>query len=232
MSSFTAVLFDNGNTLFYKPHPAPAIVALAGRLGARVEETSAREAWLAVKAHKRTLRQEAIAWGRNRSAEGHQEYYTACYAPLEALAPGLADAFYGGFKTNPESMVPYPDTAAVLAALHGAGVKIGIVSNTGWNIREGYRRHGLDRYVDSFVLSYEHGVAKPEVTLFQTACSELGVEPDHTLMVGNNAVADSGAAAAGCTSLVLPEVSRGEPRGLEAVLRLVGIDQPTALRAA
>ena len=231
MTWFSAVLFDNGDTLFHKADRAPAIKRLAAGLGHEIDLPQAHEAWLAVKAHKRALTDEALVYGRNRSSDGHRRYYSECYAPLDELVPGLAKSFYGRFKTNPESMIPYPDTAAALAALHDAGVGVGIVSNTGWNIREGYVRAGVDACIDSYVLSFEHGIAKPEPEIFERACAELEVEPARTLMVGNNGVADSGAVAAGCTCLVLPKAPPGQSRGLGAVGRLLGIEQPAALGA-
>ena len=199
MRWFSAVLFDNGNTLFDKADKAAAVAVLAGELGVELDAELAREAWRRVKAHKHAIADADLVHGRNRSAEGHRRYYVECYAPLDEFAPGLANLFYERFKTSADSMVPYPDTAATLEALDAADVRVAVVSNTGWNIREGYVRSGLDEYVDAYVLSHEHGLAKPEPGLFELACAELGVAPGHTLMVGNNATADSGAAAIGCT---------------------------------
>jgi FMN phosphatase YigB (HAD superfamily) len=232
VTRFNAVFFDNGDTLFHKPLAAPAVAELASSIGHPIDEACAVEAYQAVKAHKRSLCDEALLYGRNRSAEGHFAYYTACYAPLDDIAPGLAVEFYRNFKTNPASMIPYPDTERTLRALREAGVAVGIVSNTGWDIRQGYERSGVAGMVDSFVLSFEHGVAKPERGIWELACAELGVDPSEVLMVGNNPRADSGAVELGCTCLVLPAVGRGEIRGLDAVLDLVGVERPAALPAA
>lgn len=232
MTRFDAVLFDNGDTLFHKPLAPPTIVSLAAALGQPVDEAQASEAYRKVKAHKRGLDDVKLVHGRNRSAAGHFAYYTACYAPLDDLVPGLAHAFYRHFKTNPESMIPYPDTAPTLRALHEAGIAIGVVSNTGWNIRQGYERAGFGDLVAACVLSFEHGIAKPEPAMWELACGELGVDPARVLMVGNDPRADSGAAQIGCTCLILPHVERGKERGLSAALRLVGIDHPAAVPAA
>lgn len=228
---FVAVLFDNGDTLFHKPFAPAAIEAMAASLGKSISEAEAVAAWASVKAHKRSITDRDLVFGRNRSAGGHQHYYTTCYAPLDDIAPGLAASFYVHFKTNPESMIPYPDTRHVLSALHEAGLRIGIVSNTGWDIRAGYRRARLDQWIDTFALSFEHGTAKPEHALFEIACADLDVDPSDVLMVGNDGIADSGAASLGCTCLVLPPVARGEPRGLDAAIRLIGLDDPVSLSA-
>ena len=64
---------------------------------------------------------------------------TAC-APFDEKPPGLAHQMYDQWKTNPQTMVPYPDTPAVLKSFASAGIPIGIVSNTGWSIDKGYAR--------------------------------------------------------------------------------------------
>jgi putative hydrolase of the HAD superfamily len=102
-------------------------------------------------------------------------------------------------------------------------VRIGIVSNTGWDISQGYAHAGLGGLIDTWVLSWQHGTAKPDPWLFAHACERLRVNPARALMVGNDAEADGGAAAVGATVLILPEVQPEEPRGLKAVLDLVGL---------
>ena len=57
------------------------------------------------------------------------------------------------------------------------GVRMAVVSNIGWDLRPVFRAHGLDPLVDAYVLSYEHGVQKPDPRLFRAACDALGVDP-------------------------------------------------------
>jgi putative hydrolase of the HAD superfamily len=98
-----------------------------------------------------------------------------------------------------------------------------VVSNIGWDLRPVFREHGLDRYVGAYVLSYEHGIQKPDPRLFATACDALGIAPEDTLMVGDDRRADGGAAALGCAVHFvdhLPAARR--PEGLRPVLDLVG----------
>ncbi|MGW7595782.1 HAD family hydrolase, partial [Streptomyces rubiginosohelvolus] len=111
--------------------------------------------------------------------------------------PGLYDALYDR-HLSPDAWRPYPDAAEVLAGLRAAGVRIGVVSNIGWDLRPVFRAHGLDRYVDAYVLSFEHGVQKPDARLFHTACTLLGQNPADVVMVGDDRRADGGAAALGC----------------------------------
>jgi putative hydrolase of the HAD superfamily len=116
---------------------------------------------------------------------------------------------------TPDAWSPYPDAAEVLSTLGERGVAVGVVSNIGC-------AHGLDRYVDAYVLSYEHGIQKPDPHLFATACAALGSEPDRTLMVGDDRRADGGAAALGCAvHFVDPLPVSQRASGLRPVLDLV-----------
>lgn len=99
---------------------------------------------------------------------------------------------------TPGARRPYLDAAEVLAALRERGVAVGVVSDIGWDLRPVFRAHGLDRYVDTYALSYEHGVRKPDRRLFAAACTVLGADPARTLLVGDDRRADGGAADLGC----------------------------------
>lgn len=216
------MLFDNGGTLFARTSAPEAILRLAAEQGVEITLTEAQERWRALKGAK--SKTPAARLARNRSQEAHRESYIAYYGPLDEICAGLAKAMYERYKTSPDTMVPYADTPGTLQRLHDAGVAIGIVSNTGWNIREGYQRAGLAHLIGAFVLSHEHGAAKPDSVLIQRACDELGADPAAALMVGNDAPADGGAAVRlGCPCLILPPAKVGSVRGLDHVLALAGL---------
>jgi HAD superfamily hydrolase (TIGR01493 family) len=217
-----AVLFDNGGTLTHRTSPVAAVRALAARLGMPIGEEDAARCWRRSKEHSRTL-MAAKRGRRNLSRADHRAAYVAGYAPFEEIAPGLADLMYNEWKTNPLTMVPYPDTLPVLKSFANAGLPIGIVSNTGWSIQDGYAASGLDAFVGTFVLSCDLGAAKPDPEPFLLACERLGVAPAKTLMVGNNRLADSGAICVGCHCLLLPPVPPGATRGLRAAADLAGV---------
>jgi putative hydrolase of the HAD superfamily len=102
-----------------------------------------------------------------------------------------------------------------------------VVSNIHYDIREHFRRHGLDRYVESYVLSFEHGCQKPDAEMYTRALDALEVDADRALMVGDTPLLDGGAADVGIPTYILPgpfRAGRRGARGLDAVLRLVGID--------
>ncbi|MFF2993309.1 HAD family hydrolase [Streptomyces sp. NPDC057950] len=158
---------------------------------------------------------------RDESAASHRAAYTGASRLVPLPDPALHEALYDRHM-RPAAWHPYPDAAEVLAALRGRGIAVGVVSNIGWDLRPVFREHGLDPYVDAYVLSYEHGIQKPDVRLFATACEALGAAPEDTLMVGDDRRADGGAAALGCAVHFvdhLPAAAR--PDGLRPVLDLL-----------
>ncbi|MEV5734513.1 HAD-IA family hydrolase [Streptomyces sp. NPDC052292] len=159
---------------------------------------------------------------RDKSAEQHRAAYTGLSRRVPLPGPELHDALYERHM-SPAAWSPYQDAADVLRTLRERGIGVGVVSNIGWDLRPVFREHGLDTYVDAYVLSYEHGVQKPDPRLFSAACAELGADPREVLMVGDNRTADGGAAALGCRVHFvdhLPVAQR--PDALLPVLGLVG----------
>ncbi|MGW2210886.1 HAD family hydrolase [Streptomyces sp. NPDC001781] len=203
----TAVLFDFSGTLCRIESTESWLRAALAAAGARMEEPSLVAAAAALEiagalpggAEPVAIPEElAAAWAaRDLDAASHRAAYTGLSRQVQLAADGLHDVLYDRHMT-PAAWTPYPDATHVLSELRRRGTAIGVVSNIGWDLRPVFREHGLDMYVDAYVLSYEHGVRKPDPRLFAAACAELGAEPEHTLMVGDSRVADGGAAALGC----------------------------------
>ncbi|MEU9116654.1 HAD-IA family hydrolase [Streptomyces sp. NPDC048483] len=159
---------------------------------------------------------------RDRDASRHRELYTALARQVPLPRPELYDALYDRTMTA-DAWSPYPDAAEVLARLRESGIRTGVLSNIGWDLRPVLRAHGLDRYIDRYVLSYEHGIQKPDPKLFAIACDALGLPPSDVLMVGDDRTADGGATALGCAYLPVDHLPVDRrPDGLRPVLGLVG----------
>lgn len=227
----TAVLFDFSGTLFriesteawLRATLDGAGVALAPAELARTAEELQRAGALPGGALPLRVPEElAEVWEiRDGSSALHRAAYTGLSRQVPLPHPGLHDALYERHM-SPDAWRPYADAAEVLDALRGRGVAVGVVSNIGWDLRPVFRAHGLDRFVDTYVLSYEHGIRKPDPRLFRVACAALGVEPGRTLMVGDDRRADGGAAALGCGVHFVDHLPVAErPAGLRPVLDLV-----------
>ncbi|MDF6022646.1 HAD-IA family hydrolase [Streptomyces sp. JH34] len=160
----------------------------------------------------------ADVWAERDSGAGqHRAAYTGLAREVALPDPGLYDALYERHM-SPAAWQPYPDAAEVLRSLRRDGVAVGVLSNIGWDLRPVFRAHGLDELIDTYVLSYEHGVQKPDPRLFRTACSLLGCEPADVVMVGDDRHADAGAAAVGCDVRFVDHLPVAErPDGLRAL---------------
>ncbi len=224
-----AVLFDFHGTLAQVEDPVAWVVAAAAACGRELDRGKATVlADRLVTAGRaggpvphRVPPQLAEHWAdRDLYAHSHRAAYTGLAASVPTDVEGLADALYDRLL-GPDGWLPYPDTEPTLRTLHTAGIKVGVVSNIGFDIRPHFTAWGLADLVDAYALSYEVGRTKPDPAIFLRACGMLGADPERTLMVGDTP-ADAGAVRAGCAALVLPTAEPGRPNGLSATLALAG----------
>ncbi|KIF73209.1 hydrolase [Streptomyces sp. 150FB] len=234
--TFKAVLFDFSGTLFRIESAGSWLQAVLDEAGISVppDEVRRRAMGLAVAGAlpggptpQQVPPELAEAWAtRDESAAMHRAAYTGLARQVPLPSPELYDALYDRHKT-PDAWRPYADTAEVLGSLRRGGIGIAVVSNIGWDLRPVFRAYGLDALVDAYVLSYEHGVQKPDVRLFRAACEELGQDPHDVLMVGDDRTADGGAADLGCSVHFVRHLPVEErPAGLRPVLALAGQGLP------
>ncbi|WP_018332914.1 HAD family hydrolase [Actinomycetospora chiangmaiensis] len=212
-----AVLFDFSNTLFHMVDTADWLRSV-GRATGREVPSEATADDLAMAAARPDV--AAAQHGRDLSDDAHRAAMRAWFAQVPVLH-GVEDTAIDLLRA-PDAWVPYPDTADVLQALADRGVRVGVVSDIGWDIRVHARAAGVEHLVGTWVLSCELGVEKPDPTMFTTACTALDVDPRATLMVGDNPARDGGAVAVGCRAFLLPSEFRLGERGLGAVLALLG----------
>jgi HAD superfamily hydrolase (TIGR01549 family) len=132
----------------------------------------------------------------------------------------MAEALYDRILVA-DGWIAYADAVGVLGALRERGLRLGAVSNVGFDLRPVLDGLGLLALLETVVLSYEVGAVKPDPRIFHAACAALGVAPAETLMVGDHAEADGGAADVGLRTLILPMTPPGGVHGLAAVLDAV-----------
>ncbi|MER6922832.1 HAD family hydrolase [Streptomyces spiralis] len=227
----SAVLFDFSGTLFRIESTESWLRAVLDEAGLALGERELAEAARALEeagalpggaSPGRIPDELAELWeNRDRSAEQHRAAYTGLSRQVSLPDPALHDALYDRHRT-PAAWSPYPDTSEVLRTLRERGIAVAVVSNIGWDLRPVFREHGLDTYVDAYVLSYEHGIQKPDPRLFAVACEALGADPGDVLMVGDNRHDDGGAAALGCAVHFVDHLPvEKRPDALRPVLDLV-----------
>lgn len=85
-------------------------------------------------------------------------------------------------------------------------IKIGIISNTGFNSPKVYRNWLINEkiFYDEIVLSNELGIAKPDKKIFHYTLDKLGIPPGNSIHFGDNPVADiMGANSIGISSVLI-----------------------------
>jgi len=121
---------------------------------------------------------------------------------------------------DPEFHPFYSDVGEVFAALYERGIAVAIVSNIHFDLRPEFRAANLDRFVDAYVLSFEHRIQKPDPAIFEMALGVLGLRAHEALMVGDDPCRDGAAALVGITTLLMRPLREPTHRGLDAVLAL------------
>jgi putative hydrolase of the HAD superfamily len=142
--------------------------------------------------------------------------------PEELEYPGLVRELLGeaGVALDGETLERYVDaehaawesaavigsaTHALLESLRARGLKLGLVSNA-FDARalldRDMERMGLAERLDSFVFSSEVGVRKPHPEIFRRCLTELAIEPEQAVFVGDRLYEDvRGASELGMTTV-------------------------------
>jgi HAD superfamily hydrolase (TIGR01662 family) len=200
MAALKAVLFDVDFTL---ARPGPELgpegyVRAGARYGLRLDPVryeAARDAALVDLRRHPELEHDDEIWFRftERIVRGMGGEADSAYACAVEITRGWE---------RHENFELYDDVADVLAVLRGAGLRIGLVSNSARDVREFARHHGLD--VDAGISSFHHGRTKPHASIFRAVLDLLGVEPPEAAMVGDTIADDvEGARALGMRAILL-----------------------------
>jgi len=134
------------------------------------------------------------------------------------LDDDLASALYA-LDFDPDAWPVYPDAVDVVREIKARGYSTALVSDFHVDLRPHLEARGI--VLDAYVISFEHGFQKPDPRMFTTALEALGAEPAESLMVGDRASHDGGAADVGIDTLILPAPTEFGPRGLDVVLGLL-----------
>jgi HAD superfamily hydrolase (TIGR01509 family) len=184
---------------------------MVSRLG---EAFGVRHPWFEHLASYRFVEAEPLTWEQRT---------------LEVVAASLAEQ---GYRASPEELelicracaaplsqvVKLSDGAIeAIRAIHDAGVRMTICSNTLWrndaDSRRDWEELGFADYFDAYITSHDTGFAKPHPAMFQRALTALGVRPSEAAMIGDRPELDlAGARAAGLRSIwIRPPDFDGDP---------------------
>jgi len=108
----------------------------------------------------------------------HRTAFEEVLSEESPCSPSLARRLY---DVMPEQWVAVPGVMDLLAMLREGGLAVGLLSNTGLDLRPRLHALGLLEHLDAVVLSYEEGLVKPDPRLFARAAERLGVDPNQCL---------------------------------------------------
>jgi FMN phosphatase YigB (HAD superfamily) len=166
----------------------------------------------------------AHAWqNRDLDPELHRKAFVEAIRRAGVVAEEHATVLYERM-IDTSGWTPFDDVPEVFQLLAERDIPIAVVSNIGFDIRPAFTATGVDQHVTEYVLSYEHGVVKPDRRIFEIALKAIGVEAEHALMVGDSQHADGGALALGMRfSLVPPTAPEERPTALRDALAAHGL---------
>jgi putative hydrolase of the HAD superfamily len=202
------VLVDALGTLVELERPWPHLVAELAARGVQVDEPTARRALLAEIAfyraeHHVAVDRPSLEMLRDRCAEVLREGLGRAAGDLprgEARAAMLAALRFRAF----------PEAHAALRALRARGRRVVIVSNWDVSLHDVLSETGLDALVDGVVTSAEHGIAKPDPSIFAAGLALAGASAGEALHVGDSLPEDvEGALAAGIRAVLVARAGAG-----------------------
>ncbi len=156
----------------------------------------------------------------NTSADRHRETYYTVFADA-GLDDELADALFA-VDSDPTYNVFAVDVATTLASIIEKECKIAVLSNIHFDIRPVFACAQLLDSIDTFVLSNEHGIQKPDPAIFRLALDLLETSAEETLMVGDRPSRDGVAINVGMPTLLVPALTDPRQRRLHIVTNAIG----------
>jgi putative hydrolase of the HAD superfamily len=174
-----AVLFDAGNTLLFLDYArlAPAVGAAIGH-PLTADGLAARAGEAARKLERST------GTDRERATEYLESLFLLAGAPEASLQEVRDELLRLHLEQHLWSAV-HADTAAALARLRDAGVRLAVVSNSDGRAEEALRAAGLLDYFAVVLDSQLVGVEKPDPAIFRLALERLGVAASEAMYVGD-----------------------------------------------
>jgi putative hydrolase of the HAD superfamily len=117
----------------------------------------------------------------------------------------------------------YEDVPEVLRALHGAGMQIGLISNTQRCLTSFQKHFDLDGLFAVTLSSSDHGYMKPHPSIFEAALRAVGAAPAEAVMVGDSLAHDvEGARVLGMRGILVLRSGRVQacPPGVQVIQSL------------
>jgi len=187
-----AVTLDANGTILRLTDPVQALAELVRRHGVDRSHEDVAHAFAAEVAYYRPRALEgrdaaSLADLRRRCADVFLEALGA-----EGGRPGFAGEFLAALRFE-----PIPDISASLTAMRRGGLRLAVVSNWDVGLPDHLAAAGLGELFAEVVTSAEAGAEKPDPRIFRLTLDRLSVRPERALHIGDEAIDEEGALAAG-----------------------------------
>jgi HAD superfamily hydrolase (TIGR01509 family) len=188
ISKVKAVTFDDFLTLRYPMKQRediiyPILTALRRKLDVNEEQFLKqyfKENQLYQKKLRKTLRETLLD-------DIIASVLVSCGYDSQTICENVKEAMDYGLATRKARW--FPNARRTLLMLRSEGYKLGLISNTHWRFLPSLKRQ-FEEFFDVITLSYEHGHVKPHPSIFVTTLEKLKVNPNQSLHVGDDPIAD------------------------------------------
>jgi HAD superfamily hydrolase (TIGR01509 family) len=221
-SAVQAVLFDAGNTLGMPDWPR--IIAVVERTAGRTFEAARLQRDL-IRILSDADSDEEFLKELSARAVGFGWHFRALFARLGLTDPEL-EILLAALATEHAERHLWarlnPEAAPVLSALHAAGLRLGVISNSeDGQIDLLLGAMGIAGYFELALDSYLFGTAKPDPRIFRHAVAELDVDPAAAVYVGDMYTQDVlGAERAGLRGVLYDPLDLHRDRGVARIRSL------------
>ncbi len=103
---------------------------------------------------------------------------------------------------NLSNCILMEDTAETLLKLKRDGYRLGIISDTWPSVITRLKSYGLYDLFDCMTFSYERGIFKPDIRIYEDALKKMGLPAENTVFVDDLVKNLDGAAAAGMPGIL------------------------------
>jgi putative hydrolase of the HAD superfamily len=192
LADLDAVTFDANGTLIRLVDPVPQLERALLERG--IERPT--------DAIRRAFETEGRVYA-GRAAEAHapaafatlQQECTGVF--LDELGAELDPTTFAPLYVAAMRFEPVPGVLDAVLRLRRCGLALGVVANFDLTLHDRLEQLGLDFPFSTVVTPADAGAAKPDPRIFALALDQLGVAAERALHIGDGAVDEAGAAAAG-----------------------------------
>ena len=192
LADLDAVTFDANGTLVRLVDPVPE---LEQRLRERGIDRSVEAIRQAFEAEGRVYSGRAALAHNPTAFATVQRDCTGVF--LEELDAALDPDEFTPWYVDAMRFEPVPGAFASLQRLRRCGLELAVVANFDPTLRVRLEELGLAHALSVVVTPVDAGAAKPDPRIFELALERLRVAPERALHIGDGAVDEEGAAAAG-----------------------------------